>query len=106
MGRARFLRLAAPMWPAPNYSLLFCLADQDQLETHFAESSYAEHGISDRTKAGMEAARKRGVKIGRPSALTDDQIAQARELVRIQGLSYAELAVLFKVSKQTIARVV
>lgn len=70
----------------------------------FAE--FEREQISDRTKAGMEAARKRGVKIGRPSALTDVQIAKARELVRIQGLSYAEIAARFKVSKQTIARVV
>lgn len=70
----------------------------------FAE--FEREQISDRTKAGMEAARKRGVKIGRPSALTDDQIVHARELVRVQGMSYGEIATLFKVSKQTIARAV
>lgn len=70
----------------------------------FAE--FEREQISDRTKAGMEAARKRGVKIGRPSALTDNQIAKVKELARIQGLSYAKIATLFKVSKQTIARVV
>ena len=70
----------------------------------FAE--FEREQISDRTKAGMEAAKKRGVKIGRPSALTDDQIAQARELVRSQGMSYAEIAARFNVSKQTIARIV
>ena len=70
----------------------------------FAE--FEREQISDRTKAGMEAARKRGVKIGRPSALTDDQVAKVRNLVRFQGLSYAEIAALFNVSKQTIARVV
>lgn len=70
----------------------------------FAE--FEREQISDRTKAGMEAARKRGVKIGRPCALTDVQIAKVKELVVTEGCSQAELATLFNVSKQTIARVV
>ena len=34
--------------------------------------------LSERTKAGIEAARKRGKKLGRPKSLSDQQIADAK----------------------------
>lgn len=70
----------------------------------FAE--FEREQISDRTKAGMVAAKKRGVKIGRPNALSDKQIAEIKQLVSDGDVSRSELAERFKVSKQTIARVI
>src|SRR5690606_32240858 len=37
--------------------------------------------IVERTTAGLAAARKRGVKVGRPSALTPSQVKHARTLI-------------------------
>lgn len=37
--------------------------------------------IVERTKAGLEAARKRGVRIGRPKSLTTAQIKHAKKLI-------------------------
>lgn len=37
--------------------------------------------ITERTQAGMDAARKRGVRVGRPQALTKEQIRHARSLI-------------------------
>jgi DNA invertase Pin-like site-specific DNA recombinase len=37
--------------------------------------------LSERTKAGLEAAKKRGTRLGRPPALTQAQIKHARKLI-------------------------
>ncbi len=37
--------------------------------------------LSERTKAGMEAARKRGKTLGRPKLLSSDKIAQVKALL-------------------------
>lgn len=59
--------------------------------------------ISERTKAGMQAARKRGKHVGRPRALTRQQIDHARLLIG-QGTSQREIAELFGVSANTVGR--
>ena len=59
--------------------------------------------ISERTKAGMEAARRRGDLIGRRPVLNDNQIEQAKVL-REQGHSVTAIARSFKVGRSTLYR--
>lgn len=59
--------------------------------------------IRERTKAGMKAAKKRGKHLGRPGALTRQQILHARDLLA-DGKSQREVAALFGVAGTTIAR--
>ncbi|KWH40553.1 recombinase family protein [Burkholderia stagnalis] len=58
--------------------------------------------IAERTRAGMSAARQRGQRIGRPPALTPDQVAVARQM--IHGHSMEEVADHFDVHAVTIRR--
>jgi len=60
--------------------------------------------ISDRTKAGMAAARRAGTSIGRPRALTQKQIDYAREALAERGDDLGTLADLFGVHPRTLAR--
>lgn len=57
--------------------------------------------IRERTKAGIEAARRAGRRIGRPPALTRDQIKKARVLIQ-NGESPASVARAFKVGASTL----
>ena len=59
--------------------------------------------IGERTKAGMQAARKRGKHVGRPAGLTAAQIKHAQEL-RNEGRQIAEIADLFGVHRSTVSR--
>jgi DNA invertase Pin-like site-specific DNA recombinase len=59
--------------------------------------------ISERTKEGLEAARKRGRVGGRPPALSSDQKAEVRKM-RDEGRSIPEIARLFRVSQMTVRR--
>src|SRR6201993_2038538 len=59
--------------------------------------------IRERTSAGREAARKRGVRFGRPRKLTPEQENLARRLVS-EGKAVRELASVFKVHAATIYR--
>ena len=63
--------------------------------------------ISERTKAGMEAARKRGTVMGRPPKLSDDQIADsARRLAEYSCLTITALAKELDVSPRTLSRAI
>lgn len=59
--------------------------------------------ISERTKAGMEAARRRGGLIGRRPALGPDQIEYAK-ILKEQGHSVTSIARSFKVGRSTLYR--
>ena len=59
--------------------------------------------ISERTKEGLGAARKRGRVGGRPPALSADQKIEVRRM-REDGRSIPEIARLFKVSQMTVRR--
>jgi DNA invertase Pin-like site-specific DNA recombinase len=77
--------------------------DHDQIMTIFAGIAEFERGlIRERTNAGREAARKRGVRFGRPRKLTAEQENLARRLVS-EGKAVRELAAAFKVHAATIA---
>lgn len=60
--------------------------------------------ISERTRAGMAAARARGCPIGRPRALDDQQIQAARCAVRCRGATLASVSSDFGVSARTLQR--
>lgn len=60
--------------------------------------------IKQRTKLGLQKARQQGKRIGRPPALTQEQIRQARKL-REKGVSYRAIAKIFGVSDRTVRRV-
>src|ERR1700757_3031062 len=59
--------------------------------------------IRERTGAGREAARKRGVRFGRPRKLSSDQEQLARRLV-LEGRSVSDIARTFNVHVATIYR--
>ena len=59
--------------------------------------------ITERTRAGVKAAKRRGVKFGRKPKLTSQQIEHARQLLA-QGKPPQEVADLFTVSRATIYR--
>jgi len=62
--------------------------------------------ISQRTIAGQEAARKRGVKIGRPSVMTEKEIATASKLMEEKSVSIKEILNMYNVSRPTLYRLV
>lgn len=62
--------------------------------------------ISERTRAGMEAVRSEGRRLGRPFALSDDQRSAAIAAVVRDGEALASVATRFRVHKRTIRRVV
>lgn len=60
--------------------------------------------ISERTKAGMSVARSRGSSLGRPPALTREQILEALQSLTVGGVSLDELAEHYRVHPRTLAR--
>lgn len=74
-----------------------------QLAGAFAE--YERTLISERTRAGLDAARAAGRRIGRPPALTEEQKTSARQL-HAQGHSIAATARVLGVSRATIRRAI
>ena len=60
--------------------------------------------ISERTKAGMEAARMRGSRIGRRPSLSPEQIDSARRAVELGQRSVVEMAMSNGVHPKTLAR--
>lgn len=60
--------------------------------------------ISERTKAGMAAAKRRGKHIGRPRKLTAQQLDHARELIKEGKETRASIAALLNVDVTTLRR--
>lgn len=67
-------------------------------------AQFERERISERTKDGLIAARKRGRTGGRPPALSPERSAEVRRMRDQDGRGIAELARLFKVSPNTIRR--
>lgn len=59
--------------------------------------------IRDRTRAGIAAARRRGVKLGRPTDLTGERLKRARRL-EAGGASHRRIADLLGASKSAVSR--
>ncbi len=68
----------------------------------FAE--FEREQISERTKAGMKAAKKRGVHIGRPRKLTDKQVHHARCKINAGQYTIARIAKSYGVTPLTLRR--
>lgn len=70
----------------------------------FAE--FEREQVRERTKAGMEAARRRGVHIGRPRKLTEAQIEHARKLMENGDQTITAMAKMFGVAAATLSRAI
>lgn len=60
--------------------------------------------VSERTRAGMAAARARGSRIGRRPAMTPEQIGAARAAIQANQRTVTELAGDYKVHPRTLTR--
>lgn len=60
--------------------------------------------IRERTREGMKAARRRGAALGRPRALSSQQLAHARRLIEAGEETRAGAAALFGVGVSTLRR--
>lgn len=69
-----------------------------------ALAEFEREMIRERTKAGLKAAKGRGRKLGRPSALSDQQVKMAKSLKAVGDLSSAEIAKQLGVSRATLYR--
>ena len=67
-------------------------------------AQFERERISERTKEGLDAARKRGRVGGRPPALSIAQKAEVRHMRDNEGRSIREIAHLFKISTKTVRR--
>lgn len=67
-------------------------------------AQFERERISERTKEGLEAAKKRGRIGGRPPALSKAQRAEVIRMSDIEGRRPREIAQIFKVSTRTIRR--
>lgn len=68
-----------------------------------AAAEFERAMVKERTKAGMAAAARKGVRVGRPPALTAEQKDHIREGLQA-GKTEAELARVFNVSRSTVWR--
>lgn len=60
--------------------------------------------ISERTRAGMASAKRRGIHVGRPSKLTPEMLDQARAMIAAREKTKGEIAVLLGVDVSTLNR--
>jgi DNA invertase Pin-like site-specific DNA recombinase len=67
-------------------------------------AEFERERIVERTKEGLEAARKRGRVGGRPPSLSPDQRLEVRRMRDEDERSIADIARLFKVSRRTVER--
>lgn len=69
-----------------------------------ALAEYEKDLISLRTRSGLQNAVKNGVKLGRPAAMTNDQIEMAKKLKTAGGYSMQAIADQLGVSRSTLYR--
>lgn len=69
----------------------------------FAE--FERNLISERTRAGLAAARKRGRRLGRPpKLLSDSELEDARHALQEQGQNIVDIATRYRISASTLRR--
>lgn len=73
-----------------------------QMVGAFAEFERGQ--ISERTKAGMAAAKRRGKHVGRPHKLSVAQLEQAADFIKRKVMTRNAVAELFEVSPNTLRR--
>ena len=66
---------------------------------------YSPNPIKERTSAGRQAAKKKGVVFGRPAKLSDDQIALGKRLLA-EGTSVRDAAKLLNCHHATLYRAI
>jgi len=69
-----------------------------------ALAEYERGLIGERTKAGLEAAKKRGKHVGRPKALTLEQVAHAGRMIESKEQSVTGMATILNVDRKTLHR--
>lgn len=69
-----------------------------------ALAEFERRTLSQRTKEGLQAARRRGKTIGRPPVLTDEQLSQARHRVEVGGRSTSSVARELGIQRWTLSR--
>ena len=69
-----------------------------------ARSEFERDMIRERTRAGLAAAHKRGVSIGRPRALTPEQILMAKAMTADPSISIRQVAEQFGIHRSTLYR--
>ncbi len=62
--------------------------------------------IRERTREGLKAAKKKGKHLGRPASLTEEQVEEAKQMIRSGKKTKAQVARLFGVHPSTISRLV
>lgn len=67
-------------------------------------AQFERERISERTKEGLEASRRRGRVGGRPRALTARQKVEVLSMRDEEGKPIGEIAALFKISESTVRR--
>lgn len=60
--------------------------------------------ISERTRAGMAAAKVKGKRLGRPKSLSAEDLHVARQEIKTKGSSYNEVADMLSISERTLRR--
>src|SRR5690606_31151397 len=68
-----------------------------------AVAQFERRIISERTRAGLDAARARGKKGGRKPSMTPDAVLEARRM-RAAGKTLDQIADLLKVSRSSVIR--
>lgn len=71
-----------------------------------AMAEFERSMISERTVAGMAAARQRGQSLGRRRSMTEEQRAEAITALRQGGESLADIARRYKVHPRTLKRLI
>lgn len=69
-----------------------------------AVAEFSRNLIRENTVAGLQAARARGVKIGRPRRLSEAEVQRAQALINDDGLTHAHAAQQLGVSESTLQR--
>ena len=82
----------------PSASCAFRHLDPHQL------AEFERGIIRERTVAGLEAAKARGRTGGRPPALTEDDLTAAKAMLKVNGISVAEVAARLNVAPSTLYR--
>jgi len=70
-----------------------------------ALAEYERALIGERTRSGLANAKSKGIRLGRPVAMTDDQIEMAKKLKSAGGHSMQAIADQLGVSRSTLYRV-
>lgn len=90
-----------------------CITEPVETQTAMGKAMYQVRNVfaeleknmnSERTLAGLDAARRRGVKLGRPRKLSQQQVRIIRRLLKDPDIRRRDVASLYGVSVSTLSR--